>query len=90
MVKPLIENAATATADEEQEKQAYIDELKAENEAEGEPKFTLRGQDAFADIMTQQWVHQASQTLGRDHPKIISAQRIADRMVLWPSRKMPD
>lgn len=58
--------------------------------ATGEPTFTLRAQDISAPIVIDQWAAMNELALGKDHPKIVGARAIANRMRLWPGRRQAD
>lgn len=57
--------------------------------ADDEPLFILRAQDRTAPILVRQW---AKMLRERDpkNPKIKEAEALADSMVRWPTRKLPD
>ncbi len=58
--------------------------------ADNEPIFVLRAQDNFSPHVIDIWATLAASTLGRDHPKVLSAYALADEMRKWGFRKNPD
>lgn len=54
-----------------------------------EPIFILRAQDALAAEMVERWaIHARAASV--DHDKVMGAFAIAEEMLHWPKRKMPD
>lgn len=58
--------------------------------ADNEPVFILRAQDKLAPYVVRRWAGRAEMELGVDHPKVVEAYALADRMEKWPTRKFPD
>lgn len=58
--------------------------------ADDEPIFVLRAQDRTAAQVVRIWTDYNEMRLGADHPKIVEARALADRMDAWPNRKLPD
>jgi hypothetical protein len=58
--------------------------------ADNEPIFVLRAQDMYADGLVDLWADKLSGRLGRDHPKVVEARKLASDMRAWPKRKLPD
>lgn len=56
----------------------------------GEPTFTLRAQDLSSAAVVEFWAKVNEVHLGQGHPKIVQARQIADRMRVWPNRRMAD
>ena len=55
-----------------------------------EPTFVLRAQDASAASVVEEWIYRNAGTLGEDHPKILSAQNVANEMRAWKHQKQAD
>lgn len=53
----------------------------------GEPFFVLRGQDASAPALVEEWISRNTPTLETD--KRDGALRIAEAMRTWPNRRAP-
>lgn len=57
--------------------------------ADDEPVFVTRAQDALAAELVERWAIQA-RAAGCGNDKVQEAKSIADEMLHWPIRKMPD
>lgn len=55
-----------------------------------EPVFVLRAQDRLASAVVGYWADRAAEHLGHDHPKVIEALELQEKMSAWPTRKLPD
>ena len=56
----------------------------------GEPTFTLRAQDESAPMVVEFWAETNALRLGPQHPKILQAFAIAEKMKQWPNRRQAD
>lgn len=56
----------------------------------GEPTFTLRGQDRSSAEVIQAWIDINIIVLGPDHPKIRQAHVRKAEMVAWPLQRQAD
>lgn len=54
-----------------------------------EPVFILRGQDALAADLVDEWAKRA-QAAGCGMAKVMEAMNLANQMRNWPVHKMPD
>ena len=58
--------------------------------AKGEPVFVLRAQDITAPAVVEYWIARNQRALGPQHPKIVEAQAIADKMRMTIGRRQAD
>lgn len=84
--------AAASTCDGHSEFRAQAEAALAEYDAKGyhpeEPIFILRGRDTLAADAVQHWVAKGY-LLSVNPDKLVSAAAIAERMAVFPGRRLP-
>jgi hypothetical protein len=67
-----------------QQREAYLAKI-----PDDEPIFTLRAQDCLAAEAVERWAIRA-RAAGVDHDKVQEAFAIAEEMLAYPIRRLPD